>query len=370
MLIGNNGIINQASNAKKQTEISQEKESIDLAITDAQIKSTGYQELNYTNLQTAISKQFGNKAIVSDNGNGTFTVSLRDTLRDYNITSNGIEYIDWNEKFENATVHPNQSKKDVIGLDSNGNSVNMDLWKFTKLEDNTYSLNYRDSTEYIYFNNGKIIGEIPCYIKETGQTFYAVTSLLEAFINCDELVIAPQIPHTVTNMQGTFKNCTSLKECSIPSSVTNLLATFQNCESLEKAPVIPNFVIDMGWTFRGCINLKSAPIIPETVTNMKQTFGACTNLINGSNIPKNVTNIQWTYQDCINLRGFISINANVSGIIVNNYIDFYQCFYGATLKENNIELNIYLKESTYSLFKNDIKNLYNSEISNINLLKQ
>lgn len=101
MLTSNSGIINQASNAKKQTEIAQEKEGIGLAITDAQIGNTGFQELNYTNLSTAINKQFGDEVIVTDNGNGSFLVSFNTSKREYEVNLNAT--INQLEKITDST---------------------------------------------------------------------------------------------------------------------------------------------------------------------------------------------------------------------------------------------------------------------------
>ncbi len=90
MLVGDNGIITQAQRAEQETEEAQEKEGIELALTTAKIGENGEQELEQTNFQKAIDDQFGSgKAIVIDNGDGTFMVSFNNKNRSYKITSNG-----------------------------------------------------------------------------------------------------------------------------------------------------------------------------------------------------------------------------------------------------------------------------------------
>lgn len=51
-------------------------------MSEAQIAKDGYQKLNQNNLQKAIDNQFnGRNVVVSDNNDGTFTVSCLDTNR-------------------------------------------------------------------------------------------------------------------------------------------------------------------------------------------------------------------------------------------------------------------------------------------------
>lgn len=86
MLNGTNGIVKKSIESKQKTEEAQEKEAIGIAATTAQIGSNGYQELNQSNLQESIDDQFGkNKAIVIDNGNGSFIIQIND--REYYMSS-------------------------------------------------------------------------------------------------------------------------------------------------------------------------------------------------------------------------------------------------------------------------------------------
>ena len=90
MLTGQNGILSQARDAKKQTEQSAEKEGVGLAVTDAKIGNNGYEELNQTNLQDAINNHFGKSvATVIDNKDGSFTVLFNSTDRMYSINQSG-----------------------------------------------------------------------------------------------------------------------------------------------------------------------------------------------------------------------------------------------------------------------------------------
>ena len=147
MLTGDNGILTQAQNARNRTEEAQDVEKIKLAVSEAQIGENGYEELNQNNLQKALNSQFKERNVVAtDNGDGTFTVSVLDKLKDYTISGSGntIENgLDWNEAMANAVAPETQDEernKDVIGIGTDGKPVDMDLWEYSLLEDGTIAL--------------------------------------------------------------------------------------------------------------------------------------------------------------------------------------------------------------------------------------
>ena len=328
-LTGNNGLLTKASQSKEETEKAQEKEGVRLALTIAQISDNGYQELNQSNLQNAIDTHFGTgKAIVTDNGDSTFTVSFIDSKRDYNITSSGVEdSIDWNEAMANAVAPESQDEErnnGVIGIGTNGNPVDMDLWEYNFDEaTNGYGLNDLSSlttTASANASSGYNSDDydninIPQYISvDNGKTFIPVTSLKWTFFNCTNLTIPPVLPNTVKNLDYAFRGCTNLYIApSIPGNVQYMYATFMTCTRLESSPFIPNKVVDMGSTFSGCANLKLAPVIPKSVKKLLYTF-----------------------RECSNLQGIIEINADMEDgdFDGDGYVDYRWCFYLATTAEN------------------------------------
>ena len=290
-------------------------------------------------MQEALDSQFeGRNVIASYNEDGTFTISCLDTLKDYIISRNEIEEgINWNEAMKNAVAPESQEQErnnGVIGIGTDGKPVDMDLWEYALLNDGTFGLNDMNSLLDINknkgylgdFNNGEIIGTIPQYISiDSGKTFQPVTNLTATFCEIQELNIMPTIPNTVTILTNTFIRCENLELLTnVSSNVSILGSTFKGCTSIEKAMEIPYGVVNIFGIFSGCTNLKYGPTnIPDTVTNMQQSF-----------------------LDCANLSGNIIINANVTGypVVSEDQNDFYRCFYGAALKENNIYLNIFLKK--------------------------
>ena len=386
-LSGNNGILTKAKETKEKTEIGEEKEVVELATISAQMGEK-YQSLNQVNLQKEIDKQYGEgKTIVRDNGDNTFTVSFIESKREYDITSKGVEKgKDWNEIMQNAKATEEQKEErnaGVIGIGTDGKTVNMDLWEYT-LNNGTYTLNDIDDIKAEDANtenkgylgkiiNGKIEGTVPMYIKgKNDKNFIPVTNLKDTFINLkndfDELVTTPVIPSTVTEMQSTFSRCGKLKnitnlppkleifkwtfyECTsfenfnmfIPNTVTNMGGTFQKCKNLKRFnSEIPNSVINMDYTFESCTNLSEFnSTIPENVINMFATFSQCENLTEVNMvIPESVTNLQYTFRECLNLRGTIEINANVTGKLISNNLDYMACFGYSTSTHNNAKLTL------------------------------
>ncbi len=78
-----------------------------------------------------------------------------------------------------------------------------------------------------------------------------VTGMARTYGDCDNLIVAPEIP----------------------SGVTCVASAFLDCDSLTTAPKIPNGVIDMNSTFQDCDSLDPSTIhIPESVMLMDSTF--------------------------------------------------------------------------------------------------
>jgi len=320
ILIGENGLLKRTSEAKEQTEIGEEKEGVELAVITSRIGDKEPEELNQKNLQKAIDDQFGlGKATVIDNCDGTFTVSFSESKRDYNIISNRVESgIDWNKAMANAVAPESQNEErndGVIGIGTDGNPVNMDLWEYTRLDDGTYGLNTVDGLDATgasgrntgykgdFTDKGEIKGTIPTYISiDSGKKFDKVTSLIHTFYNCSDLKIAPKIPDAIEDMSVAFYKCDNLLVApNIPSSVTKLSYTFSSCTKLESMPEIGNSVKDFNGAFQSCSGLKNTTRLPDSIEKMDGAFYKCINLIDAPNIPINAISLSNTFQGCTKL---------------------------------------------------------------------
>ena len=400
MLVGENGIITQAQRAAQETEIKGDEEKIRLAMATTQIENNGNSNIEKDDLEIELLEN-GTKSIVVDKEDGTRNIIFLDSKKIYKLNSDGsIE--DTNSDFDSIYVAPDSQdearNEGVIGIGTDGQPVDMDLWEYTLLNDGTYGLNdenvfiedYVASSGYSNDNliDGKIQGVVPQYIKEKGDAeFKAVTSLAYLFCetdlseapvipstvtniratfnSCENLTKMPEIPNNVTNMYGTFTNATSLTQVtSIPSSVVDMYGAFMGCVSLTVAPSMPrNGVENMQATFKDCTSLMVSPSIPDSVINMRNTFAGCTALVTGATIPSSVMVLIDTFNGCSNLQGCIEINANVTGKrlggIHDNNIDYSNCFLEATTN-SGISLKV---TGTCSVLQEIVDNANNPNIS-------
>lgn len=361
MLTGDNGILSQAQNAKNQTEKAEDKERIKLAVNAAQISDNGFKELGQNSLQEELDKEFGEgRVVVRDNGDGSLTISLKDDKKDYTVLSNGQiqDGVDWKDAMAKAKAPEEQetTSKNVIGIGTNGQAVNMDLWLYTfDSVTNGYGLNSKEVFQNTEYNTNGTNSEtirtagykgtetdgkdiiIPQYISEDGgKTYNPVTSLYRTFNSNTNITTMPLIPTTVISMISTFENCKNLKgECIIPNSVQNInwcfnasgiekikeipnsvvfmVGSFSFCNSLEYVNLkIPDKVKSLSGTFRNCINLKEANLIlPEGLESMSLTLYYCTSLTKGPDvIPESVTDMSQTFEGDAKLTGEMTIKAS------------------------------------------------------------
>ena len=357
-------------------------------MTEAQIVDDGYQKLNQNNLQVAINNQFnGRDVVVSDNGDGTFTISCLDTLKDYTISGNEIEEgINWNEAMANAVAPSSQDEprnENVIGIGTDGKPVDMDNWDYLALDNGTFGLNsikdisggsssWKSGYLGSYTENGEIEGTMPTYISTNGgETFQKVTEVTMTFYNCKDLKVMPELPKTITSAYYTFYECSNLeKVTSIPSNVTNIEGIFLKCTSLNELPTIPNGVTNLTSAFSSTA-IDTMPKIPDSVTVMNNTFGGCINLVNITSLPKNLENVGSCFRGCTKLKIAPKIPSKVTNMantffgctalqeipnIPNGVIDMTSTFQGCT-SLTNIDIKI----------PSSVKNLSHTFREDINL---
>lgn len=99
------GILTRATEAKNKTEEAQEKEGLELAVTSSQMEDVNTLEITEEKLSDAIKQQFGNNKdfSITDNGDGSFLVSMDDTQRMYYIDETG-EIIDQSKILKISTA--------------------------------------------------------------------------------------------------------------------------------------------------------------------------------------------------------------------------------------------------------------------------
>ena len=352
-LSGDNGILQNAARAKEETEAATLEEKIKLLAAETLInKYTGEnKEKTAQELQDELNNQGENVLVVQWD---KYIIFDLDKNEEYRVMSDGsVEY--WGESTMGTTLlntktanqdqlEQNSSTSNVIGIDNDGNTVNMLLWEYTLINNSglgkigTYGLNDENgldasgasgrSAGYIgdYTENGQIIGTVPAYIStDEGNTYVSVTSMVHTFYDCGELIIAPEIAETVTNMGVTFYQASNLTNApdEIPDSVITLDYTFLNCIKLNTVPTLGKNVETMVQTFRNTAMSEFNVNLPNSLINLDSTFQNCTSLVAfNSTIPDSVTNMSSAFYDCTSLISFSSIIPNT---VVNMNSTFFNC---------------------------------------------
>lgn len=239
-------------------------------------------------------------------------------------------------KNPNAYKHKEQLTSTCIAIGTDGNPVNMDLWEPTLLDDGTWLLgnnvdHYVESNAYKGgYTNGTIQGKVPQYIyNSTTKTFTAVTKMRNTFTG-SSIVVAPELPTTVTDISFCFALCKSLEDAPIvPESVLIMNRTFYECMGM-KSVTIPKSVKSVGnCCFYSCTELSSIsiPVGVESIEYM--AFGYCDKLVKVI-IPKSVTSIgDYAFRDCKALST-LTVPSSVTSIGTNAFLNVPKVIYNGS----------------------------------------
>ena len=366
-LTGENGILTRAQDAKNKTEESALEEKIKLLATESIINQyTGEsEEKTSQELQDELNEQGENVLVVQWD---KYIIFDLDKNEEYRVMSDySVEYLGESKMgntlnnftdIDPTLIGQDTDNRSVIGLDSEGNQVNMNFWECMLLDNKTYALNDEDALNdtvltsgYIadedYDGNvdivdGAIKGTIPQYLYiESDEIWIAVTDLTQLFRGITSLTIAPEIPNTVTNLTGTFCDTDVRNAPVIPYGVTIMNGTFGRCYNLEIPPEIPNTVKDMTSTFYGCSNLLEMPKIPDSVEILAYTFNECAKLTSTSRLPDNITDMSGSFAYCSELINVENLPENVENM--------KDTFYGCLMLENvpDIPSNVQNLQGTF-----------------------
>ncbi len=144
-ITGSNGIIGQAQSAKEETEISQEKEIIDISTVEAMGKNNRG-NLEEEEFQNAIDKHTNEKADVTDIGE-EFEVFFEETNRYYTVDKNG-NILDYAEVVIDNS--PGDITKDENGKELAGTADEpYEIWCIEDLCDFSNRINNNKTVSYV-----------------------------------------------------------------------------------------------------------------------------------------------------------------------------------------------------------------------------
>ena len=301
-LTGENGILTQTQNAKKQSEKAEIIEQIRLDIAEKQIENQG--SINEDEFYEVLGR-YG-------------TVSADETIL---TTTKG------NYEILISDIYNGEIASSLV-------TTPLESWEYIKNDaDKTVRL-----TKYVGKDN-KIF--IPDTFEINGVSYSTVLSYTNSatssgpFINntvIERVKFGKNVQGFINSADGLFYGATNLKKVyNLPNNYTELGNVFALCTSLEYAPEIPSGVTAINGLFSNCYSLITAPEIPETVTDMSNTFF-----------------------NCFSLEGKIIIKSNNVTIADN-------CFNNT---KNIIYLSVKENTTTYSTFMNNIENWNNVYFEN------
>ncbi len=325
IIVGEQGILNRVTGAVEKDKKATAKEQVELVVADYKLeywdkKYTGEGELESPKeyiqnkfeigivTENFYAKSTGENVKVYEGNKEEGKALIKGTIQEdgsikWNEESAEDPFLEEANENPEKYRHPEQNIENnkTLGIGSNGEPINMDLWIFDD------SIEYKNMEDGYTLTNQEYVGAgvfdidcaylredfediiIPKYIKAEGdEEFKKVVALGYTFCTCTNLTTAPEIPNSVTDMSGIFSGCTSL----------------------TTAPEIPSSVMDMNYTFARCTSLTTAPEIPKSVTNMVKTFENCTSLTTAPEIPNSVTDMWGAFSGCTNLTGTIRINTS------------------------------------------------------------
>ena len=303
-ITGENGIINNAGNAKESTEIDSEKEAVETATVEAMDKNK-YGNIVKSELQEELNKDLGNGITdVLDGDNDEYIVKFIQSERYYTVNTNGdVEYIQVTNGEKILTVQCVDSKNQILSEyqyvilkdkytknapEIAGYIPNEEMITGKITEDTTITFMY-----YIIFNNedtlvftgldqyGNITtseSQIVSYMLGDGSSTYG-NALKEKEISGVLIIPETYKGKKVTRIgQNAFRKCNNIYDLEISDNIEKIDSYAFNSVNNMQSLVIGQNVTSIGsYTFWHCGNLKSVTFKNNNDCWGITSFGECGN---------------------------------------------------------------------------------------------
>lgn len=339
LVIGDNGLINNANTTKLNTEYAKVDEAINLEFADYTTKKN--MEENYCRVFIEFLQQ---KEVVNEDNIINISKILGDKMSTGNGSGSSDVYKLEKVTEENEDADMQNIKYKLVYYDKNNNAT-----EIGNIEENAKIVTIED---VLICENGTITGVNPNYLTEPVQgecvenktinekfedivipesiNGVTVTKIKEFALAGIRNLKSVYIPDTVTEIEGAafvecisletvagmknvskigqivFNYCSSLKNIELPQNLIYLgEETFSNCTSLETIVIPDSITCITGRLFSNCTSLNNV-VLPNALTKIYSgAFSNCTGIANII-IPKSVNYVSggafegWTAEQTIN----------------------------------------------------------------------
>lgn len=386
-LSGNNGILNQANNAKKENTLSREKEQLGVAYNSAVADKLDENQVTVDELQSELDKIVGSgKTVVS--GGKILKVNFTETNNTYKISKN--KKIEEYKKEASTPVYAFLCDEDG---DKNGETLV--LSDTDTINGYTIIKSYGDSEAYEsnednaenYYGNiyyYPIWKEDKDIIKKVIILNKIVPTITERWFNCSNLTEIENIENldtsNVTNMTCMFLNCSNITNIDLSnfdtSSVRYMTSMFLGCKSLtdlDLSNLDTNNVEKMNYMFQDCSNIRKINLSNlgnDKLQDVGYMFYDCENLeeLNFTNFKTdNVKNMMGMFTNCKKLQNLNLESFNTSN--VEDMRDIFFCCYALNeLDLSNFNTsNVKWGDRIFYYCKNlKVVNIDNFDLSDVN----
>lgn len=354
LVLGENGILQKARDAKTQTDEEQIKERIKLAYHSALTGGEG----TYTKdtLMEELKNEFETDYDVDDSGDDNWVLRAKDqtVIIPAGIKAKTAKFVDnlvykihsfpfsTITKIERTTSEPNEQFKKEDNIVSAENSdfliymweKNNILYWYSEIEKPELPENCKNLLmSFTQLENASGITDW------NARNVIDMSGMFGHCSNLKTLDISSWNTGNVTDMSMLFIGCSKLQSIDLSNwntnNVTNLSQMFAGCSKLQSANLSnwsTNNVTDLSLMFQDCTILQSVNIAnlnTNNVVSMAQMFNQCKELTNlnlsGWNT-NNVTNMHWMFLNCQKLQKIVVSSNFIVDNVTNSEMMFGGCY--------------------------------------------
>ena len=308
-VLGNNGIMPRANEAKFKTELASIQEEFTLYVTDKTVENSDF---SVGSLNASLDLLTYNTQPDEEKGTGNISTVLKSSTAQKYIQSKSFSII------KGDLIYASQNAKELewareVGLainpyniDENGVLLSSDT-NLMLIDETTGTLVIPEMVTAIGEGTFGVVKElrrvvIPPTVKEIKQNAFADCT------NIEEVVFQTKTENGVeigTEKIGAnaFRWCTSLRTIRIPDTVTEIgSGAWCYNTSLSDVVLPKNIKVINSSTLRGCKSINNIIIPPNVEEISAEAFEGCTNLAS-INIPEKLRIIRnGGFSNCVNLK--------------------------------------------------------------------